>query len=120
MQIKQSLRCKNLTIIFLTLFLWELMFWFSNNKHYKRASGGKSVYSGVPLLFPCMFFLSLSSLQKSVHCTFSNNKLTSDNELEIFHYFMQLEATVVSTAVNLGALACSKINRTRRKHDKSH
>lgn len=32
---------------------------------------------------------------------------------------MELEATVISTAVNFGALAYSKINKSRRKHDKS-
>lgn len=47
-------------------------------------------------------------------------KLTSDNKLEIRHDFYGiLEETIVSIAVNFGTLTCTKINRTRRKHDKS-
>ena len=106
---------------FLTLFLWELMFWISN-KHFKGASGRKSVcYTRVPLLFASLpFFLSLHSLQKRVHCTFSNKKLTSDNELKICHYFMELEKkTLISTAVILRTTASTKMNRTRRKRDES-
>lgn len=69
---------------------------------------------------PCylLLCLSLRSLQKGVHCTFSNKKLTSDSELEIYHHFMKLEEALISTAVILGTLAGLKLIELK-EHDKS-
>lgn len=47
-------------------------------------------------------FLSLSSLQERAHCAFSNKNLPSENELEICQHCMDLEETLISTAVNFG------------------
>lgn len=53
--------------------------------------------------------LSLKSLQEGVYCTFSNKKLTSESELEIYHHFIKLGETLISTAVILGTLAGLKL-----------
>ena len=67
------------------------MFWVSNNKHCKEAFRRKSVFwIKVTLLFASLPFFLSAICRKKLHCTFSNKKLPSENELEIPHYFMEL------------------------------